>query len=347
MPKKILIAPLEWGLGHTSRCVPLAQHYHSQGYDIFFAGNQIQQQLFKAACPFVRLLDLEGYGVVYPKKAAAFIVKIASQIPKIQQAVNREHRWLRRQMREHQFDVILSDNRYGMYHKDAFCVLLTHQLHIQTNSGLGDRVLKQINKQFINKFDECWVVDNQQSLLAGKLSHPIGLKIPYRYIGWLSQFQFKKHTSSPPLSGKNYTLAVLSGPEPMRTQLQMALLHIMQRYPSTQFVMIGGTNKKRPQTPENVHYIPLATSEQLYPFIQHCDYLISRCGYSTVMDVLYLQKPALFVPTPGQTEQELIGELLHNKEGFLVVGQEALKDIQQPSAFGLEMVYESHIPELP
>src|SRR5690606_35050637 len=121
------------------------------------------------------------------------------QLPKIQQSVRREHRWLQLQMDMYQFDIILSDNRYGLHHPQAKNILLTHQLHIQTGTTLGNKIIEAQTKKFINKFDECWVVDNKRRKLAGKLSDAVSLKTPLKYIGWLSQFQFKEHVTSHPL----------------------------------------------------------------------------------------------------------------------------------------------------
>lgn len=327
-PKKILIAPLDWGLGHTSRCIALALHYHRQGHLIYFAGNAIQQKLFSAACPFVTLIALEGYGVAYPNSGWAFMPKMVAQLPKIQQAIRREHSWLETQMRIHHFDVILSDNRYGLHHPKASSILLTHQLHIQTGTKLGDWVIEAKTKQLLQHFNEVWVVDQEgDGHLAGNLSRSLNLNIPIRYLGWLSQFQFHQGVTAHPLQQRKFVLALLSGPEPMRTQLEGKLLEQMSAQTSLDFVMIAGTLQSPQSLPNNVLYIPLADASTIYPYLQHCEYVISRSGYSTVMDVIYMQKPAFFIPTPGQTEQEYIAHKLSAEGAYLCCTQ---KDFQLP-----------------
>ncbi len=346
MAKKILIAPMDWGLGHTSRCIPLAQHYHSQGHHIFFAGNALQQQLFTASCPFVTTLDLDGYRISYPQEGRHFMLKMAMQLPRLQQTITREQQWLRQQMQHHAFDVILSDNRYGLYHPAAQSILLTHQLHIQTGSRLGNSIIRHRTQQLINRFDACWVVDDAHIRLAGILSDPISLKIPARYIGWLSQFQLKAYISPHPLQGHPYVLAVLSGPEPMRTQLEALFLKQMKALPGQQFIMTGGTLHQPGHVPDNVRYIPLAGSQEMYTYLQHADSVISRSGYSTVMDVICMQRPALFIPTPGQTEQELIARTLQAKKWFQCSSQDKLDIAALPVLPYTAPAFRSDIPDL-
>lgn len=346
MAKKILIAPMDWGLGHTSRCIPIAQYYHNLGHHIFFAGNALQQQLFSASCPFASLLELNGYHIAYPQKGHYFMLKMAAQLPRLQQTIYREQQWLRQQMREHAFDIILADNRYGLHHPDARCILLTHQLHIQTGTFLGNRLVRYKVQQFINRFDACWVPDHEDTPLAGMLSNHLDLKKPLEYIGWLSQFQFKNHIVAHPLAGHAYTLALLSGPEPMRTQLESTLLQQMAALPARQFVMIGGTQQQPASVANNIKYISLADSTTLYGYLQYADSVISRSGYSTVMDVVYMQRPALFVPTPGQTEQEVIARHLRERQWFPYTHQNLLNIAGiAPSKFNAP-AFSSRLPEL-
>lgn len=322
---KILIAPMDWGLGHTTRCIPIAQHFHKLGHTIFFAGNNIQQQLFEASCPFATSIFLDGYNVKYPSKGSLFMLKMVMQLPKIATTIKQEHTWLRQQMRMHHFDIILSDNRYGLYHEDAKNILITHQLNIQTGTRLGNWVIKEKTKKLINHFQECWLVDAEECNLASYLSEHIALKIPTRNIGWLSQFQYNQEETAHPLDGKPYILAVLSGPEPMRTQFQKSLLGQMAKMPELQFVMISGMQQTIPQHANNIHFITLADQFVLKQYMQHCSGIICRSGYSSIMDIICLQKPAFFVPTPGQTEQEILAEHLSGLAQFNFAHQDAFR----------------------
>ena len=318
-PKKILIAALDWGLGHTTRSIALARYYHQNGHKIYFAGNEIQRKLFLASCPYAEALHLEGYNIHYAQNKALFMPKLMSQLGKINSAIRRERFWLAKQMEEHVFDVILSDNRYGLYHADATCILLTHQLHIQTGTLLGNAFIKKVNQFLINRFDACWVVDNDAHPIAGKLSQSISLQVPIKYIGWLSQFEnVCKNTST---LDNSYILAIISGPEPMRTQLETKLIAQMQQLSHQQFVVVGGTDKHTHYHFSNIQYLPLADGENLFELISNAQYIISRSGYTTVMDCIQLRKKAIFIPTPGQTEQEYLAKHLEQLGYFATVAQ--------------------------
>lgn len=308
---KILIAPLDWGLGHTTRCVVLAEKYHKAGHQIFFAGNEMQQEIFFKNCPYVQCLQLDGYNIDYPQKGWAFMLKMVQQLPKIQQAINNENRWLNIQMNRFHFDVIIADNRYGLYHQDARSILVTHQLNIQTGAKFSDWIILQKLKNLIHKFDECWVVDNEDDSLAGTLSKAIELQVPLRYIGWLSQFEVEQEVPIHPLDGKNYILMLLSGPEPSRTQMEQIMLRQIVAMPSNYYVLISGKKSEVTSTLPNLKYINLADKATVMAYLYHCQYCISRSGYSTLMDLKYLQKPCVVIPTPGQTEQIYLANRLN------------------------------------
>lgn len=318
-PKKILIAALDWGLGHTTRSIALARYYHQAGHKIYFAGNELQLQLFFASCPYAIPLHLDGYNIQYAQHKAFFMPKLMTQLGKILRSVKREQLWLADQMRHYAFDVVISDNRYGLYHADATCILLTHQLNIQTGTLFGNAFIKKVNQFLINRFDACWVVDNDVHPIAGKLSHRISLQVPIYYIGWLSQFENTAACRLTP--NESYILAIISGPEPMRTQLETKLIAQMKQLSQQQFVVVAGTDKHTNYDIPNIRYIPLAESETLLKLITNAHYIISRSGYTTVMDCIQLNKKAIFIPTPGQTEQEYLAKHLEDLGYFATVAQ--------------------------
>jgi len=49
--------------------------------------------------------------------------------------------------------------------------------------------------------------------------------------------------------------------------------------------------------------------------------IISRSGYSTIMDLVRLNKSAILIPTPGQTEQEYLAKLMMERKWFYAVSQ--------------------------
>ncbi len=169
-----MIAPLDWGLGHATRCVPLIQKFLSVGFKVIIAAEGDQKILLQSMFPHIELVEIKGYRIKYGSTKLKTILKIFFQIPKILIAINSEKKWLARFVAEKHLDAIVSDNRFGLHHKSLISVFITHQLGIKTSLGkFADKIAQLINYQFINRFDYCWVPDSASDVhLAGALSHP-------------------------------------------------------------------------------------------------------------------------------------------------------------------------------
>ncbi|HET9429706.1 MAG TPA: glycosyltransferase, partial [Chitinophagaceae bacterium] len=221
--------------------------------------------------------------------------------------------WLKKVVQDHAIDAVVSDNRFGLYHKKIPCIFITHQLKVKSPLGKwSERLLQKRNYRYINRFKECWVPDTpDDDNLAGELSHP-GKKpgIPLYYIGPLSRFQY----SSIP-EEKNHLLFLLSGPEPQRTLFENRVVAEIAHYNGTAVIVRGlpGENRVIPSTNMIRFYNHLPT-DMLSNEIGIAEFIISRSGYSTVMDMSAMKKKCVFIPTPGQTEQEYLAEYLEKKQ---------------------------------
>jgi len=323
---RILVAPLDWGLGHATRCIPLIRQLLEQGVDVWLAGEGPQKELLQQEFPNLPFLQLDGYRVKYARSAAGLLFSIFRQTHKILTAIKKENAWLKKQVKEYGFDAVISDNRYGLYHSTIPCIFITHQLMIKSLLGKWtEKFLQKRNYRYINRFAECWVPDEAgENNLAGELSHPVKKPdIPVKYIGLLSRFD----SFPPPVGGdggkKDHLLVVLSGPEPQRSILENKIIKEIGHYNGTATVVRG--------LPTSVSVIPSGNMIRFYNHLsaddlnkemQQAEYVISRCGYSTVMDLVKLQKKNILIPTPGQTEQEyLAGYLLQKKIVFCVAQQ--------------------------
>ncbi|OSZ82727.1 hypothetical protein CAP35_05545 [Chitinophagaceae bacterium IBVUCB1] len=244
--------------------------------------------------------------------------------------IKTEHEWLLRAASEYQFDGIISDNRYGMYHPNIPSIIMTHQVVAQ--SGLGDMVdalLRGIHYQRLQRFGACWVVDVQGvPNLAGKLAHPDVLPDNAKYIGLLSQIE---HAAT----SEKHLLVLLSGPEPQRTMLADKLWEQVQGYDG-KVVFVEGSEQVtyKGLIPAHITYHKRITKEVLTPLIADASLVICRSGYSTLMDLTVLGKKAILIPTPGQTEQEFLGKHLHKEGMYYCAAQknfslhQALKDVK-------------------
>lgn len=313
---RILVAPLDWGLGHATRCIPIIRELMAQGCDVWLAGEGAQEHLLKAEFPSLPFLNLPGYRIKYSKTKKGLIWKMIKQGPKMQRAIQYENKWLKKAIRQYHLDAVISDNRFGLFHKNIPCVFITHQLYIKSPAGKWtEKILQKRNYRYINQFDQCWVPDAvSDKNLGGELSHP--KKIPditVKYTGPLSRFSFLSNSKEE--IQKDHLLIILSGPEPQRSILENKIVKDISDYPGTATIVRGlpGSSSIIPSTNHFFFYNHLLADE-LFKEMLKAEYVISHCGYSTVMDLAALQKKSILIPTPGQTEQEYLSGYLLQKQ---------------------------------
>jgi UDP-N-acetylglucosamine transferase subunit ALG13 len=334
--KKLLVSPLDWGLGHATRCVPVIRDLLNNRCEVWLAGEEIQEKLLREEFPSLPFLPLKGYRIKYAK--TGFTGKILLQVPSILRSIKEENKWLKEQVTKYGFEAVISDNRYGLYHENIFSVFITHQLCIKSSLGKwSEKMLQKWNYKFINRFHECWVPDEKgENNLAGELSHPSRLpKVPVKYIGALSRFS----SFSPPGDGgiKGHLLIILSGPEPQRTILENKVVDQIVNYPATATIVRGlpGERNIIPST-NTIHFYNHLSSEELNREAMKAAFIISRSGYSTIMDIAALQRRSILIPTPGQTEQEYLAHHLMKKQFAFCVDQNnfsLLENIQEAKRF--------------
>lgn len=316
----VLITPLDWGLGHATRCIPIISCLLQQRVRVIVCGEGDIITLIQKEFPDIETSRLKGYRIRYSKKRNLFFLKLLLQIPKIIYSIIYENIWLKAAIKKYDIDAIISDNRLGCFNKSITSVFITHQLHIKAGFSFVDQIVRSINYFFINKYDECWVPDYPSSInLAGDLSHPkVFPDKPVHYIGLLSRM---KKTD---IETKYKLCIVLSGPEPQRTNLEKIIVSELTKYTEPTILIRGLPNERNiiRTNQKNINIVNYAGAQELSSIIQQSEIIISRSGYSTVMDVLKLNKRAIFIPTPGQTEQEYLASYLDKKKLCIAVSQE-------------------------
>lgn len=320
--KKVLVAPLDWGLGHATRCIPIIKMLKDCKAEVLIGAEGSAALLQNREFPNIKILPLKGYRIKYSKSKAFFFFNILSQLPKIARAVNYEKKWLDKMIESEKIDVVISDNRLGLSNQKIPCYFITHQLHIKSGFSFLDKIIQKINYSYINQFKECWVPDfENQDNYAGELSHPKILpQVPVKYIGLLSRFQ-KSDVQ------KKYRLAiVLSGPEPQRTIFENKIINQLKFINDSVLLVRGLPDEKQPlkALPQNVTWYDHLQAEALSVAMQQSEIVLSRSGYSTIMDLIAIEQKAVLVPTPGQTEQEYLAKYLSEIGLFISISQAEL-----------------------
>ncbi len=315
---KILIAPLNWGLGHATRCMPVIDELVAQGAELGLASDGGALHLLQKEYPDLQHFELPTFDIKYPTSNMAF--NMLSQANKIRKAIRAEHKAIKQIVAQHNFQAIISDNRFGCYSASTYNVFMTHQLNIKAPFLLAEKALAFWNKKMIRAFDFCWVPDYKDGArLSGDLSFPSPIS-KLSYVGPLSRFSIKnEHTT------KRDVLVILSGPEPQRTYLETVILQQAKQL-NHSFLIVRGKmdDDKRIQIEKNIELVGHLTSDDLNAAILSSKYIVSRSGYSTIMDLAALEKTAILIPTPGQTEQEYLGKYFHENRVFLSQNQKEL-----------------------
>jgi predicted glycosyltransferase len=317
---RILVAPLDWGLGHATRCIPVIYELLSHA-EVWLAGEGAQEALLRQEFPDLPFLHLPGYRVRYGASSRTFLLKLLLQSPRLLYAIKMEKKWLKKAVSEHDFDAVIADNRFGLHHPLIPSVFITHQLMVK--GPWGKRVAALVQKQnyrFINRFTDCWVPDEAgTSNLAGELSHPQQMPaIPVKYTGILSRL---KKTNTP--EQKKHLFISLSGPEPQRTLLENIVINDISHYNGTATIVRGlpGHSSLIPST-NDIRFYNHLNAEEYSREMESAELVISRSGYSTVMDLTRLGKQSILIATPGQTEQEYLAAYLSQQGIACCIAQE-------------------------
>lgn len=320
----MLVAPLNWGLGHVSRCVPLVRALEKQGAEVMLASDGVALHLLRAEFPHLPAFELPSYRIRY--RSYNMVRNIGEQLPRILWAVRAEQAATEKLVREQGISGIISDNRYGCFSRLAASVLLTHQLFPRIQNPLLRWPAQLVLRRVLSKFDAVWVPDAPADVpnLSGKLSHSDSEIHPnVQFIGLLTRME-----NYP--SEREYDVAVvLSGPEPQRTILENRLMEQAMSLPQDFIFVQGKTQSKQHyRASENIEVVSYLTSEDLNDVLMASRVVVCRSGYSSLMDLAALGKKAILVPTPGQTEQEYLAQMLADQHLFLVQHQDRL-DLEQ------------------
>lgn len=323
--RKILVAPLNWGLGHATRCIPIIKNLLSENFQPVLAGDGTSLQLLIKEFPFLPYYELPSYKIAYAKKANNLKYKLLLKLPGILLAMSEERKILKKIIQKENLKGIISDNRFGLRSDKIPSIYLTHQLNVL--SGNTSHFTTKIHQEIISRFHECWIPDvaGEQSL-SGELSRAENLNVPLRFIGPLSRFSNKKKTSDLDL------FIVLSGPEPQRSLLENKLRKELKNYEGS-VLMVRGLIEDKQKTDQDgrLKLINFMLSGELERTLRRSKLVISRSGYSSIMDLEAIGAKTFFVPTPGQHEQEYLAVHMKNL-GY--------SDFSQQDEFSLEKLHQ-------
>jgi predicted glycosyltransferase len=183
-----------------------------------------------------------------------------------------------------------------------------------------ERAMERFNLFFFNRFVGIMVPDYQDHSLSGDLSHNLRRINENRihYVGVLSDFKKR-----PMKKDIDYLISV-SGPEPQRSILEEKLASQAGMLPGTVVMTLGKAEHYAVSRKKHLTTYTFVSKDLREELLNRAKLVISRSGYSTIMDVAVIGTKALFIPTPGQIEQEYLSQY-HNTLGtFYSVNQDQI-----------------------
>jgi uncharacterized protein (TIGR00661 family) len=339
---KVIIAPLNWGLGHATRSIPLIRSFIEKDWEVVLASDGDALTLLQAEFPSLRSHELPGYDITYPYRN--IVGNLFRNLRSFSNGAYKEFQVIQEIVKEEKPDLILSDNRYGVRSSSCKSIFLGHQITLKAGNPLFSYFASRINQRLISQFDELWVPDYENGMaLAGVLSKT-KLAIPVQYIGPLSRFEKLDDAIEYDLC------AIISGPEPQRSRFQKVLIEQLSVLDENTVIVLGDVHDHSDEMlNETTRVIGHLKSDALNKLVNRSKIIIARSGYSTIMDMDKLGKQAILVPTPGQTEQLYLAHHLANRPQFVMQSQKKIniphalekllqkqKIIQRKSSFDID-----------
>ncbi len=325
---RVLVCPLDWGLGHATRCIPIIRELIQLDAEVIVAGDGDAINLLKGQFPQLAFIYFKGYRIKLFKHLPAG-ASLLFQIPAILYRITQENRQLQKLVTNHQISIVISDNRYGLWNSKVRSVFITHQPNIIPPflpAFIGP-LLRSITRYFIRKYDECWIPDYEgENNLSGKLSHGFMLPSNVRFIGPLSRFdtEIKSYAlSKNEMINSNFDLvALVSGPEPQRSNFERLLKSQLVKSPLKSLLLRGKlADDNLIEKNDNLTVIDHLSADDLFIILNDRPIVICRGGYSTLMDISITGNKAICIPTPGQTEQEYLAVKGHIEHTVVYASQ--------------------------
>jgi len=323
---KVLICPLDWGWGHAARMIPIISLLEQRPEVQVILGVSGQSgQILQETFPGLKTVVMPSSRIAY-SEGRSQIGKVFRQLPHFLITTIMEHDRLRYLIRQEDIRCVISDNRYGLFHKKLISVLVIHQVSVKLPRKLKmlELLINYLQSQSFKRFDRIWIPDRQgRHSIAGDLSVPYSYNVHYHHVGLLSRFWLSKSTVRD--SHIDYDmLVILSGPEPQRTILENMLTGQLQKLDQRVLFIRGIIDEIPPAVAKNILFISRMKPEDMAPALARSGMVICRSGYSSIMDLIAAGKRALLIPTPGQPEQEYLAETMQKKGYFFYQDQDKL-----------------------
>lgn len=288
--QNILFSCLDWGSGHVARSIAILKELSERGNELYISCTAAQKVIFLGYEIGANYIVTEGFQFRF-KGDGNFTSEMRRNAWRFSRWIKAEQTQTEKLVDKYRITLVLSDHCYGFRSEKVPSIFITHQVSLPPKAGW---IAQRIHRKWMNRFSEIWIMDDEQKRLAGVLSNPVPKST---YIGFYSRFNDMEISLIP---GK--VVGIVSGPEPYSEQF----FHwILKEYGTQNLILISP--KIYSEIPPNVTVI--SDWKQADLEIASAETIVSRNGYSTLMDLQFLKKKAVLIPTPGQLEQEYLAKI--------------------------------------
>lgn len=322
--RSVYYSVLNMGLGHAARSLPIIRRFIGRGWRVIIGSNGRALRFLEQELPGTETVVTPDYAIEYAR-GSWLVPKLMLQAPRVLARIAEERKFTNHIVKKYSPEMIFSDHCYGAYHRSVPSYFLTHQVYFAMPAGLDAfaHFAALGNFYFHRKFQKVIILDEKGAdggVLSGALGRHPESNRRYAYAGIISSVEKKEPVA--PLD----LLVSISGPEPQRTLLETRILSEIETLPGKKVVVLGKSESTaRLRSDEDLQVYSHLPREEMSTLFNRAKMIVSRPGYTTLMELAELEKKALFIPTPGQTEQTYLAKRCQQKNWFHAVSQGELK----------------------
>jgi uncharacterized protein (TIGR00661 family) len=310
---KIIYGVCSWGLGHATRSLPVIRKLIDENNKVTVISHGRSLELLrKELGDNAKYVEIRDYPMLLSENSRQFMAKSMVYWPTFLHRINMGLSRLTKMLKHQKYDRIISDARYDIYSKKIPSFFISHQIRIMNPLRLKrfERGSELFNLFFFKRYAGVIVPDYKKNDLSGELSHKLHRinEDKLHYIGVLSDFKKKNVRKD-----IDYLISI-SGPEPSRTMLEEKLLKQISSLKGKIVVTLGKTENIENFKKEGIETHTFLLKNKREELLNRAKLVVSRSGYSTILDLAVIGTKAIMTPTPGQIEQEYLAEY-HNKKG--------------------------------
>jgi UDP-N-acetylglucosamine:LPS N-acetylglucosamine transferase len=276
-----------------------------QGNEVIVCCDADQEDFYRTYFPELWYVPHEGYPFKFHGKGN-WTLDVLRNYSSLSHHLIEEKRRVKDLVEKFNPDLIISDQRYGFVSKKVKSVVISHQLNLPVSRW--NVLAKFWNKRLLSKFDEIWIPDTKEQKYSGILSN--GKHKNKHFIGTCSRFSTCENTVS--IKDPFTYLGIVSGPSPYNQQLLDLLMDKLSQSNHNSVVIVPPEIYQKAKSSNKITLISSPSHEEFMGLMNESKVIISRSGYSTIMDLIATGNECILIPTPGQSEQLYLAKIHKN-----------------------------------